>query len=117
MGSVAGVPWGDVMINWSRLDELVSEIGTDAIDEVVALFLDEADEVIARLPQPQAVATREADLHFLKGAALNLGFDDLSHLCDAGERNPAGADLAAIVSAYAQSRAALVAGLAARAAA
>jgi histidine phosphotransfer protein HptB len=106
-----------MMIDWSRLDELAAEIGPDAIDEVVAMFLDEADEVIGRLPLQSTPASREGDLHFLKGAALNLGFDRLATLCDAGERSPDTADIPAILATYAQSRAALVGGLAARRAA
>jgi histidine phosphotransfer protein HptB len=105
------------MIDWTRLDELAAEIGPDAIGEVVSLFLDEADEVIARLPRQSGASARAADLHFLKGAALNLGFDLLAQLCDAGERNPDTADIPGIVVAYAQSRDVLSAGLAARTAA
>ncbi len=81
------------------------------------MFLDEADEVICRLPRATSAPTREVDLHFLKGAALNLGFVRLAQLCDAGERHPESADIAAIALAYAQSRDALLAGLAERAAA
>lgn len=105
------------MIDWSRLDELSAEIGPDAIAEVVAMFVDEADDVIARLPRQTQAAARQADLHFLKGAALNLGFDVLAQLCDAGERHPDAADIPGIVATYAQSRDMLCAGLAARTAA
>ena len=37
------------MIDWGRVRDLRSEIGADDFAEVVAMFLDEADEVIARI--------------------------------------------------------------------
>lgn len=44
------------MIDWERVADLRSEIGDDGFDEVIALFLEETDEVIARLsarPDPR----------------------------------------------------------------
>ncbi|QYK41685.1 MAG: Hpt domain-containing protein [Paracoccaceae bacterium] len=104
------------MIDWSRLEELTAEIGTDAVTEVVALFLDEADGVAARLPEtlPDSV---EGELHFLKGAALNLGFTYLAQLCAAGERSPYTADLDAVVECYRQSKDLFLSGISKRAAA
>ncbi len=68
------------MIDWSHVDEMKLEMGTD-FDEVVAMFLSEVGGVIARLEGPRAVPDVAADLHFLKGAALNLGFRDFADLC------------------------------------
>ncbi len=77
------------------------------------MFLDESDEVIARLSIGSGAAALEKDLHFLKGAALNLGFAQLAGLCQDGERRAAGGsteiDLDAVRSAYAASRQAFVA--------
>ena len=42
--------------------------------------------MIARLDQAPCL---EADLHFLKGSALNLGFTAFSMLCQDGERKSA----------------------------
>lgn len=97
------------MINWNRVCELRSEIGPEDFDEVVSLFLEEADEVIARLSAQGGAKALAADLHFLKGAALNLGFATLSGLCQDGERRAGSGDLAvdlaAVRAAYADCRA------------
>ncbi|MFN3969994.1 MAG: Hpt domain-containing protein [Gemmobacter sp.] len=105
------------MIDWTRLDELSAEIGREAIAEVVAMFLEEADEVVSRLPRDSTTMARASDLHFLKGAALNLGFTYLAQMCDAGERAPAMADMTAIAECYRQSRDLFQSGLAANTAA
>lgn len=72
------------MIDWLRMSELRDEIGQDGFDEVVDVFLEEAEEVLARLTR-DAGPTPE-DLHFLKGSALNLGFVSVAQLCQDGER-------------------------------
>jgi histidine phosphotransfer protein HptB len=69
-------------IDWRRVDDLASEIGRDAVVEVVAMFLEETDAVIARLETQQPTAD---DFHFLKGSALNLGLTDFATLCQKGE--------------------------------
>jgi len=96
------------MIDWARVRELKSEIGEDSFDEVVELFLEEADEVIARMDIHIGAKALEADLHFLKGSALNLGFRDLAILCQAGESKAASGsidiDLARVRSVYATSK-------------
>jgi HPt (histidine-containing phosphotransfer) domain-containing protein len=109
------------VINWERVDELRDEIGADGFVEVVALFLDEADEAVARLDGGTA-AGLAADLHFLKGAALNLGLSRLADLCQQGERAAARGeggtvDVAVVRQTYALAREALLAGLAGRPAA
>jgi HPt (histidine-containing phosphotransfer) domain-containing protein len=56
----------------------------------------------------------EADLHFLKGSALNLGFRHLAALCGAGEKRAAvgaAVDVAEVAESFAASRQAFVAGL------
>lgn len=80
------------MIDWDRVKELRDEIGAEDFDEVVGLFLEEADECIARLSPDSGSKTLAADLHFLKGAALNLGFAALSGLCQEGERRASAGD-------------------------
>jgi len=104
------------MIDWGRVNALRAEIGAEDFHEVVDLFLEEADEVAARLSRPAVGVRREADCHFLKGSALNLGFDALASLCHVGEQAAAqgmAVDTKAIVAAYRDSRAAFIAGLAA----
>lgn len=73
------------MIDWAQVDEMKLEMGS-GFSEVVTMFLDEVGEVIGRLeagPNPESLG---ADLHFLKGAALNLGFSDFADLCENGEK-------------------------------
>jgi HPt (histidine-containing phosphotransfer) domain-containing protein len=105
------------MIDWTRVDALRDEIGAEGFIEVVELFLDEADEAVGRLADAPAGAL-EADLHFLRGSALNLGLDALARLCDAGERaaangNAAAVDRTLILRVYGESRAAFLDGIAA----
>lgn len=109
------------MINWERVEELRDEIGDEGFLEVVALFLDEADEAVARLAAGMSPALADG-LHFLKGSALNLGLSQLADLCQLGERAAARGeggtvDVAHVGQVYAQSRAELLEGLAKRSAA
>ncbi len=103
------------MIEWERVNELRSEIGVEDFAEVAAMFLEEADEVIARISVAAGPKAVEADLHFLKGAALNLGFSEFAALCQDGERRAAGGDaavdLARVCVCYVASKRAFAAGL------
>ncbi|MEO0831544.1 MAG: Hpt domain-containing protein, partial [Cyanobacteria bacterium J06648_11] len=58
-------------LNWSRVEELRSEIGEDDFAEVVELFMSEADSAIARLNGELPDKNLEGTLHFLKGCMLN----------------------------------------------
>lgn len=104
------------MIDWSRVRELRDEIGADEFDEVVEIFLDEVETEIATLRDKSDPEHLEAQLHFLKGSAMNLGFQEFSDLCQKGEaaagRDEAGkVDLREILDSYGRSRAAFMAGL------
>ncbi len=105
------------MIDWGRLAELRSEIGDDDLADVVTMFLAEADETVAVIAGGLPDSQMEAQLHFLKGSALNLGLKDLSSLCQEGERqagrgNGAAVDPARIVNVYQASKAAFLGALA-----
>jgi histidine phosphotransfer protein HptB len=109
------------MIDLDRLAELRDEIGADDLAEVVDMFLDEADEVMARLTAAGDPGPLEAPLHFLKGSALNLGLAEFAALCQDGEKraaagDPAPADLGRLGAVYAASKSAFLAALADRAA-
>jgi HPt (histidine-containing phosphotransfer) domain-containing protein len=98
------------MINWCRVEELRDEVGSDDFEEVVDLFLSEVQEVVDRLSLGMNVATLEEDMHFLKGSAMNLGFDELSALCQKGEKmantgEGASFDLPNLLNCYSDSRA------------
>ena len=100
------------MINWDRVNLLREDVGHEDFDEIVDLFLVEVDEMISGLTAPP----RSDDLHFLKGAALNLGFDDFSTACSEGEKMAANGkaesvDLAALRDLFATSRSAFLSGL------
>lgn len=73
------------MIDWAQVDEMKLEMGS-GFNEVVVMFLDEVGGVIERLETAPDPGTLGADLHFLKGAALNLGFNDFAVLCESGEQ-------------------------------
>jgi len=103
------------MIDWTRVNELKEEIGPDDFTEVVEVFLAEMDDVMSRLKTAPDPAQYEADLHFVKSSALNIGFDELSKLCQIGERQAAtgaaaNVDLAPIFASYDASKHAFAAG-------
>lgn len=104
------------MIDWNRVENLRDEIGADAMGEVVALFLEEVEAEIERLRDPGGRRDLEAQLHFLKGSALNLGFAAFSDMCHAGEVAAAEGraeivDLSRILACYEASRATFLGGL------
>jgi HPt (histidine-containing phosphotransfer) domain-containing protein len=81
------------MIDWERVTELREEIGAEDFDEVAELFLAEVAEAIDRLEAGAGNAKIvEEEMHFLKGAALNLGFQAVSSLCQTGEKAAAQGD-------------------------
>jgi histidine phosphotransfer protein HptB len=97
------------MICWERVNELRDEVGAEDFLEVVEIFLEEVEEVIVRLRNAPNPADLEADLHFLKGSALNLGFQTLGNLCGDGEKdarnNDTGnVDLATVIDIYERSK-------------
>lgn len=69
------------MINWGRVEELKEEVGAEAFGEVIELFLEEVDEATNRIINAADRSTLPDDLHFLKGAAMNLGFAEFAALC------------------------------------
>jgi HPt (histidine-containing phosphotransfer) domain-containing protein len=82
---------GDPMIDWSRVEELVAEIGAEDFQEILELFLSEVESAIDLLAGAGDDANVvEEQMHFLKGAALNLGFENLAQLCLKGEKAAAG---------------------------
>lgn len=101
------------MIDWGQVTRLRDEVGAEDFDDIVALFIEEVEEVTARLASGQSPVSVEEDLHLLKGSALNLGFTRFSALCQSGETRAAQGeasrvDLQPILSAYAMSKAAFL---------
>lgn len=103
-------------MNWARVEELHDEVGEDSFIEVLDMFLEETGEVVARLAAAPDPARLEDDMHFLKGAALNLGFDGFATLCQAAEirarsGGAASIDVPMILASYEASKNALLEGL------
>ena len=73
------------MIDWTRIRELRDEVGEDGFDDVVDLFLEEVQEGLDDLAPGLPDTDLAARMHFLKGSALNLGFDTFAQLCQQGE--------------------------------
>ncbi|WP_370204663.1 Hpt domain-containing protein [Pararhodobacter marinus] len=111
----------DTVIDWAQVDELRADMG-DAFPDVVKVFIQEVEEALASLTAAAADATTLAEtLHFLKGAALNLGFSQFADACATAENDAhAGQtetiDLDAIRALYASSLKEFQIGLAQRAA-
>ncbi len=106
------------MIDWSRVNELRRDIGEDGFSDVVEMFLDEVETVLARLSSVATTAALAEDMHFLKGSAWNLGFREFGAVCHDAERRAASGtmappDVPGILAGYAQSKAAFLDGLAA----
>lgn len=92
------------MIDWTRVEELRDEIGADDFGEVVDLFLSEVEDRMELALSRQDSDGLEEDLHFLKGSALNLGFNHFAQLCGEGEQQFASGQtfdrIAEIATAY-----------------
>lgn len=93
------------MINWARVADLKQDLGEENIGEIFDLFLTEVETIIDALRGQDFVQSLQTDMHFLKGSALNLGFDVFGHLCsDAEKAASEGAtekiDISGIVATY-----------------
>lgn len=108
------------MIDWSRVNELRRDIGEDGFSDVVEMFLEEVEAVLAQLPSVTTATALAEDMHFLKGSAWNLGFREFGAVCHDAERHAAAGTMApdvhGILAGYAQSKVAFLEGLAAGAA-
>lgn len=76
------------MINWNRINDLTNDIGAENIDEVIEVFLEEVEDVLATLKADCSMNDLRHARHFLRGSAMNLGFDELGKLCTS--EDPAG---------------------------
>lgn len=104
-----------MVIDWSRIETLRGDIGSEDFAEVAALFLEEMGAGMVDLDSAAGQKALEAQLHFLKGAALNLGFAAFADLCQTGESAAAqgrtgAVDIAALRAAYQSARSEFLAG-------
>lgn len=82
------------MIDWDRVAELRSEVGTDDFAEIVTLFVEEVRSVLGPIREGYEPDDPAEVLHFLKGCAANLGFVTLAQTCVANDQSSqAGAPL------------------------
>lgn len=73
------------MIDWGHVADLYTEFGEDGFGEVLQVFTTEVQDGLAQLKAAQTADEHRIAFHFLKGAALNLGFQDVSSFCSMGE--------------------------------
>lgn len=104
------------MIDWNHVRRLRDEIGVDAFEEVVEMFLDEVETEIAKLRTSRGMRDLDVQLHFIKGSALNLGFAEFAALCQWGEAAAsngmtANVNLTELMACYDRSKATFLAGL------
>ena len=102
------------MICWNRVQELKEEVGEDDFTEIVSLFLEETEAALGQLKAATDAEDIAALLHSLKGSALNLGFEEMSRLCNDGTGASAGGpgwrdELARIVKVFEDSKDSLAA--------
>ncbi len=98
------------MIEWSRVNQLKEEVGIADFEEIVAIFIEEVDQVVERLRSAPEPARLAADMHFLRGSALNMGFKALGAECSLREcqvltNGSAEIDLGPVIRIYEESRA------------
>lgn len=100
------------MLDRDQLTRLRQDVGQQGFAEIVVLFLQETDEGIRKLCQEDKKSNMASDLHFLKGAALNLGLQQFGDLCHKSEilarmGQEGKVDLQELQAIYQSSRAAL----------
>jgi len=104
------------MIDWMRVEELRGEVGEDAFVEVTEMFLEEVEEAIVRLKADTSRTNLADELHFLKGSALSLGFENFATLCQDDEKRllaqgVGAVDLVALIDCYSRSKGKFLEGL------
>ncbi len=89
------------LVDRARLEELVADIGEEALPEIVEMFVAEVEESLAALrrEERQEAGRIAAEAHFIKGSALNLGFAALAEVCGKIERLAATAPETPVVTA------------------
>lgn len=74
------------MIDWERVDTLRADLGADGIALVTEIFTEDAQMLLAQIGKAVSAAAQEADLHRLRGGALNMGCTGLADACRLRER-------------------------------
>ena len=100
------------MIDWIQIKALRDDVGAEDFEEVVEIFIEEVAEIVERLRSAPQLDTLCADLHAVKGSALNLGFTNFADLCQTGEGRADEVILQPILDAFETSKASFRSGLA-----
>lgn len=90
------------MIDWTKLNDLRSNIGDKDFSDLAHLFVTEMGERLAQIAAAPSKATVE-DFHFLRGGAANLGLLTMVAACHAAEtacRAGGTPDIAAVSHAF-----------------
>ncbi|WP_412504251.1 Hpt domain-containing protein [Roseovarius sp. SYSU LYC5161] len=98
-----------MLIDWNRVSELRSEIGGNDFSDVVALFIEEVEDMLDQFNSATEANDLQAQLHYLKGSALNLGFHAFANACRSAEskvaiEGPAAIDKKEILEGFQQSK-------------
>jgi HPt (histidine-containing phosphotransfer) domain-containing protein len=105
------------MIDWNQVKQLEEDIGAEDFSDIVEVFIEEVDEAVNALRDVSAISDSDlaSALHFLKGSASNLGYQDFAECCGNGEKLAetgcgADVDIQKIISLYDQSKLAFLKG-------
>lgn len=81
------------LVDLARLEELVADIGEEALPEIMDMFVAEVEDSLAALRREERQAAGEiaSEAHFIRGSALNLGFMALAEACGKVEKLAAAA--------------------------
>lgn len=71
------------MIDWKVSTELYQDVGPDLYAEIISVMKQEAAQRLSSLGATDR--NLAYDLYMLKGLALNMGFTNMSALCETGE--------------------------------
>lgn len=96
----------DAKFDTARLAELEEDFGAEDLGFVIEAFLEEAEEAVsdlAELTSPEKTSDCVSKLHFLVGAARNIGASSFGQLCQQHEKASAGfseADYRTVLSEF-----------------
>lgn len=68
------------MIDWTVSTDLYRDVGEDAFEKIMTVMQQEAAERLTSLGAPER--DLHYDLYMLKGLSLNMGFKDMTTLCE-----------------------------------
>lgn len=73
------------MIDWEKVAELQDHMGPADMVEIITLFEQEVENITSHLGAGPEGRNLEEDFHYLKGAALTMGFAQFADTCAAAE--------------------------------